>query len=240
MPDNLHLNIRNLCTSDYPQVKTLMDSVYKDIGGAWPEHTFLKLIDDFPEGQICLVDHERLVGMALSVQVDYIRFSNPHTYDDLMGNRLTIRHQKDGDAIYGLDLLIHADYRGFRLGRRLYDARKELCRQYNLRAILAGGRIPMYHNHSDAMSAEEYLAAVKCREIYDPILTFQLSNDFQVKRLLRQYLPEDEKSLGYATLLEWSNILYEVSDLVIETQKTSVRVGAVQWQMRQVTSVEDV
>ncbi len=240
MREDLHLNIRNLEYADYPQVKKLMDSVYDDIGGAWPEHTISKLVDDFQEGQVVLVDHDLIVGLALAVKVDYGVFSNPHTYDDLIGKRLTMKHNQDGDALYGLDMLIHPDYRGYRLGRRMYDARKELCRQHNLRAILAGGRIPNYHKHSQDMTAEAYLAAVKKREIYDPILTFQLSNDFQVKRLLRQYLPEDEKSQGYATLLEWSNILYELSDTVIESRKSIVRVGAVQWQMRQVTSLDDV
>lgn len=240
MQEALHLTKRNLTYADYDQLKVLMDLVYDDLGGAWPFHTFKKLVDEFPEGQICLVDHEKIIGVALSVCVDYATFSNPHTYEDLTGKRLNIHHDMNGDAIYGLDMFIHPDYRGYRLGRRLYDARKELCRQYNLRAILAGGRIPKYYGYADKMSAEEYMMAVKRREIYDPILTFQLSNDFQVKRLLGQYMPEDQKSQGYATLLEWSNILFQLSDSVIESRKPVVRVGAVQWQMRQVTSVEDV
>lgn len=240
MHDDLLLKLRNLEAGDYPQLKSLMDRVYDDIGGAWPKHTINQLIKDLPEGQICVVDHDRLVGVALTVQVDYSRFSNPHTYDDLIGQRETIIHNADGDALYGLDLLIDPDYRGYRLGRRLYDARKDLCRQNNLRAILAGGRIPHYQRHADQFSATDYLTAVAKREIYDPILTFQLSNDFQVKRLLHKYLPEDEKSQGYATLLEWNNILYEPSDTVIESRKTQVRVGAVQWQMREVQSVDDV
>ncbi|MDP0947517.1 GNAT family N-acetyltransferase, partial [Klebsiella pneumoniae] len=80
-----------------------------------------------------------------SAQVRYDRFSNPHSYEDLIGKRMTILNDPDGDALYGLDVLIHPEYRGFRLGRRLYEARKELCRQYNLRSILAGGRIPNYY-----------------------------------------------------------------------------------------------
>jgi predicted amidohydrolase/GNAT superfamily N-acetyltransferase len=239
MPEDLHIKIRNLEKQDYPQLKKLMDQIYQDIGGAWPEHTIFKLIDDLPEGQICVVDHDTIVGVALSVQVDYQQFSNPHTYDDLISKRETILNNANGDALYGLDVLIHPDYRGYRLGRRLYEARKELCRQHNLRAILAGGRIPNYHEHADEMSPAEYFEAVKNKRIYDPILTFQLSNDFQVTRLLKQYLPEDEKSQGYATLLEWRNIFYEPETTVIETRKTQVRIGAIQWQMRQVESVED-
>jgi predicted amidohydrolase/GNAT superfamily N-acetyltransferase len=240
MRDDLHLKIRHLAPADYAQLQTLMDRVYADIGGAWPEHTINSLIKDFPQGQICLVDHEQIIGLALTVQVNYDRFSNPHTYDDLIGKRLTILHDKKGDALYGLDLMIHPDYRGYRLGRRLYDARKELCRQLNLRAILTGGRIPHYQQHSDGMSAADYLDAVKCREIYDPILSFQLSNDFQLKRLLKQYLPEDEKSQGYATLLEWNNIFYEPLQAGINSRKSQIRIGAVQWQMREVSSIEQI
>jgi len=239
MPEDLHIKIRNLEKQDYPQLKILMDQIYQDIGGSWPQHTISKLIDDLPEGQICVVDHDEIIGVALSVQVDYQQFSNPHTYDDLISKRETILNNPNGDALYGLDVLIHPDYRGYRLGRRLYEARKELCRQHNLRAILAGGRIPNYHEHADDMSPAEYFEAVKSKRIYDPILTFQLSNDFQVTRLLKQYLPEDEKSQGYATLLEWRNIFYEPETTVIETRKTQVRIGAIQWQMREVHSVEE-
>lgn len=238
--DDLRLNLRNLESADYPQLKALMDQVYPDLGGAWPQHTIEQLINEFPEGQICIVDGDLLVGVALTVQVDYSRFSNPHTYDDIIDSRSRIQSNPEGDAIFGLDALIHNDYRGYRLGRRLYDARKELCRQYNLRAILAGGRIPNYHEYSDECTPAEYIEKVSRKEIHDPILSFQLANDFQVKRLLRKYLPEDERSEGFATLLEWNNIFFEPEETVVNTRKSVVRMGAVQWQLREVQSVEEM
>ncbi|ANG61320.1 hydrolase [Marinobacterium aestuarii] len=238
--EDLKLGLRNITHSDYPQIQELMDRVYPDIGGAWPESTIHKLVDEFPEGQICVVDNERVVGIALTALVSYEKFSNPHTYDDLIGRGQEIHVDPEGDALYGLDVLINPEYRGYRLGRRLYDARKELCRQFNLRSILAGGRIPKYHEYSDELSAKEYIGKVARKEIYDPILSFQLANDFTVKRLLRRYLPEDEKSAGYATLLEWDNILYEPEARPISVRKTQVRVGVVQWQMRTIESVEDI
>ncbi|MDT8879557.1 bifunctional GNAT family N-acetyltransferase/carbon-nitrogen hydrolase family protein [Halomonas saccharevitans] len=238
--DDLHLNLRNLTPDDYPQLKALMDRVYHDIGGAWPQATIDKLITEFPDGQILIEDDETIVGVALTALVDYDTFSNPHRYDDLIGKRETILNDEDGDAMYGLDVLIHPDYRGYRLGRRLYEARKELCRSMNLRSILAGGRIPHYYQHAHELSPAEYLDKVARKEIHDPILSFQLANDFQVKRLLRKYLPEDEKSQGFATLLEWNNILFEPAERVLENRPTQVRVGAVQWQMREFSSVESV
>ncbi|AWL12149.1 Omega-amidase [Saliniradius amylolyticus] len=238
--EKARLAICNLTLQQYPQIKSLMDEAYPNLGGAWPKHTIERLIKDFPEGQIGIVDEDKLVGIALSVQVDYSRFSNPHTYEDIVDSNDNVQSDPDGDALYGLDVVIATSHRGMRLGRRLYDARKELCRQYNFKAILAGGRIPNYHNHMDEMSPAEYILSVGKKEIYDPILSFQLSNDFQVKRLLRKYLPEDQQSVGFATLLEWNNIFYEPEETVLQTRKSIVRVGAVQWQMRTVESVDEL
>ncbi|GAB1261161.1 bifunctional GNAT family N-acetyltransferase/carbon-nitrogen hydrolase family protein [Aurantivibrio plasticivorans] len=238
--ENARITICNLTLAQYPQIKSLMDEVYSELGGAWPRHTIQRLIKEFPEGQLGILDGEELVGLALSVQVDYQRFSNPHTYDDIVDSNDNVYSDKKGDALYGLDVVIGSRHRGLRLGRRLYDARKELCRQYNLRAILAGGRIPNYHKVRDEMTPMQYIEKVDNKELYDPILSFQLSNDFQVKRLLKKYLPEDEDSEGYATLLEWNNILFDPEPTVLETAKPVVRVGAVQWQMRGVKSLEDL
>ena len=231
--DDFHLTIAEIKKKDYPQLKALMDRVYVNLGGAWSKNTIHALIDAFPEGQIALFDHDELIGIVLSMRVDYNKFSNPHTYDDLIGHKEIIRDNPEGDAIYGLDALIDPEYRGYRLGRRLYDARKELCRQLNFRAILAGGRIPNYHNHQD-LTPGEYIEAVEAREIHDPALSFQLSNGFIVKRILTAYLPDDAQSKGFATLLEWANIYYEPQDYKPNTRKSEVRIGGIQWQMREV------
>lgn len=237
--EDFHLKIAEIKKKDYPQLKTLMDRVYVNLGGAWSKTTITTLIDSFPEGQIALFDHDKLIGMVLTMRVNYQRFSNPHTYDDLLGQREIIKDDPKGDALYGIDALIDPDYRGYRLGRRLYDARKELCRQMNFRAILAGGRIPKYHNYQD-MTPGEYIDAVENREIYDPTLSFQLSNGFIVKRILTGYLPDDKQSKGFATLLEWANIYYEPQDYKPNTRKTDVRIGGIQWQMREVESPEEL
>jgi predicted amidohydrolase len=235
------LRLRNLVPNDYAMVHELMETVYPDIGGAWSRSTVERLISDFPEGQLCIDDNERIVACALTVRVDYNRFSNPHRYADLIGPDARILHAPTGDALYGLDVFADPEYRDFRLGRRLYDARKELCYELNLRGILAGGRIVGYGEHADSMRPEEYIARVKRKELYDPILSFQLSNDFDVKRLMRDYIPEDDKSRGYATLLEWDNLYYTPEEVsLVEATKTQVRVGVVQWQMRPIQSLDDL
>ena len=227
--ETTRLRLRTLTEEDYPALALLMDQVYHDIGGAWPEETIKTLIRIFPEGQLVIEDNGELVATALTIKVKYDRFSNPHRYEDLITDDKVRSHNRKGDALYGLDVFVDKEYRGYRLGRRLYEARKELCREENLRAILAGGRLPGYTNYADQMPVTEYIEQVEARAIYDPILSFQLSNGFDVKRLMKAYLPEDEDSHGYATLLEWDNILYEPEDDDAEwPRRTVVRVGVVQ------------
>ncbi len=236
-----HLQLRNLHMEDYPQIKTLMDKVYVDLDGAWPKKVIASLLRRFPEAQFGIEDNGVIVAVALTVRVDYAAFSNAHTYDELLEGNDAVVHHPDGDAMYGLDIFVDPEYRGFRLGRRLYDARKELCRELNFRAIIAGGRIPGYYKHASEFSPHEYIERVKRRDIYDPILTFQLNNDFQVKRVLEDYIPEDRKSRGNATLLEWVNIYYQRrQQSAVTAPKRHVRVGLVQWQMRKVSSLEDL
>ncbi|GEA52784.1 hydrolase [Vibrio inusitatus NBRC 102082] len=234
------LSLRTIEAKDYPELAALMDLVFHDVGGAWPRFTIMDLIHQFPDGQICIEDNGKIIGAALTIKVDYNRFSLPHVYTDIINEKDIIQNKATGDAMYGLDVFVHPDYRGLRLGRRLYDARKELCRTKNFKAILTGGRIPSYNQYADELSVTEYINKVKRRELHDPILSFQLANDFDVKRLMRNYLPEDDASLGYATLLEWDNFFYEADiQSVHDIEKTLVRIGVVQWQMRAMRDLDD-
>jgi len=111
--------------------------------------------------------------------------------------------------LYGIDIFIKSEFRGLRLGRRLYDYRKELCERKNLKGIAFGGRIPNYHNYAELMSPKEYIEKVKRKEIHDPVLNFQISNDFHPAKILKGYLEGDAASNEFAVLLEWDNIYFE-------------------------------
>ena len=235
------LTLRNLELTDYADLKNIMDRVYPGMGGAWPEKKFHSQLTTFPEGQICIEDHGTVVAAAFSLVVDYDKFGDTHTYEEITGNAYLTTHDPRGNVLYGAEVVVSPDYQGMRLGRRLYEARKELCRNLNLKSIVAGGRIPNYKNYSNEISPQKYIERVKKKEIYDPILTFQLSNDFEVKRVLNNYLPEDKESKGYATLLEWNNLYFDEKKIpLFGAIKTSARIGCVQWQMRPLKSVEEL
>ena len=235
------VEIRNLQISDYTQLSQSFRRVYSDGSDVfWTHQQIEKLIAIFPEGQFVTVVDEKIVGCALSIIVDYDLVKNDHTYARVTGNETFDTHNPNGNILYGIEVFIHPDYRGLRLGRRMYDYRKELCERLNLKAIMFGGRIPNYHKYAADMRPKEYIQKVKMKEIYDPVLTFQLSNDFHVRKVMTNYLPNDEESKHYATLLQWDNIYYQEPTQDYVDKKTTVRVGLVQWQMRPYKTLDDV
>ncbi len=233
MNEVVAVELRNLRLEDYLDLRTSMQKSYPQwLNSIWEEHHIRKLLEVFPEGQLCVLHDGKMVGTALSLIVDYKDYGDKHTYAQITGNYNFETHNPDGDILYGIDVFIHPEHRGLRLGRRLYDARKELCESLNLRAIMFGGRIPNYRKYADELKPKEYIGKVRQREIHDPVLNFQLSNDFHVRKVLTDYLPGDKESMDYATLMEWNNIYYQEKELLVNAKKTVIRLGLVQWQMR--------
>jgi predicted amidohydrolase/ribosomal protein S18 acetylase RimI-like enzyme len=233
------LNLRNLKPEDYPAVREISARVYKGLEDYWTRWEFENLIRRFSEGQICIEDNGRPVALAFSIIIDFSLFGNYHTYTQITGNGTFKPHDPEGDYLYGIEVIVDPEYQGMRLGRRLYDARKELAVNLNLRGILIGGRMPGYQEHAREMSAQEYIIKVQKGELVDETLTFQLSNDFHVLNLLGNYWMEDHHSRGYAVLMEWLNIYYEKKTRLIGGTKSIARLGVVQWQMRRFNSFDD-
>lgn len=218
---------------DYPELKETMIEAYKTMPWAyWEERQIKTLIDKFPEGQVVIKVNGQLAGCALSIIVDYDKYADSHTYREITANYTFDSHTPLGDVLYGIDVFIKPEYRGLRLGRRLYDYRKELCEKLNLKGIAFGGRIPGYHKYGDQMGPKEYIEKVRRKEIDDAVLNFQMSNDFYPSRILKGYLEGDQASGEYAVLLKWENIYYEKPNKKVSAKKTVVRIGLVQWQMR--------
>lgn len=228
----MNIETRKLTLADYEDLKESMLQAYDTLGGQiWSKQTIAKLLKLFPEGQLCIAVDDKVVACSLSIIVDYDEYGDKHTYKLITGEYTFSTHDPTGDTLYGIEIFVSPEYRGLRLGRRLYEARKELCETLNLKSIVAGGRIPGYHAHADTMSPREYIDRVKAKELYDPTLTFQLSNDFHVRKVLKNYLPGDHESKDFATLIEWNNIYYQGIDASARSAKT-IRIGLVQWQMR--------
>lgn len=228
-----NIEIVFLKIEDYEEIKESMQDAYPNmVDSFWEKHQIKILIEKFPEGQVGIRVDNELAGCAFSIIVDYSQFDDKHTYNEITGNLTFNTHKPNGNQLYGVDVFIRPKFRGLRLGRRLYDYRKELCEKLNLKGIAFGGRIPNYYHYSKELSPREYIDKVRKKEIHDPVLDFQISNDFHPARVIKGYLQEDNESEDYAVLLEWDNVYYEKKSSNVAMKKSIVRLGLIQWQMR--------
>jgi predicted amidohydrolase len=236
-----NIELKFLEIKDYQELKSAMILAYKSMPDAyWREHQIESLITKFPEGQVVIKVNGELAGCALSLVVNYNDFEDGHTYLDIIGNYSFDTHDHEGDVLYGIDIFIKPKFRGLRLGRRLYDYRKELCEKLNLRGIAFGGRLPNYHEYANTISPKEYIERVRRKEINDPVLNFQISNDFHPSKVLKGYLEGDEESNEFAVLMEWDNIYYQKPTRKVAIKKKIVRLGLIQWQMRPYKDLEEL
>lgn len=230
-----------LSLKDYEQLKIAMIDAYSNMPNSyWKEHHIQSLIERFPEGQVVLKVNGQIAGCALSIIIDENHLEKRHTYREITGNFTFSTHDPKGDILYGIDVFIIPEFRGLRLGRRMYDYRKELTEKLNLKGIAFGGRIPNYHKYANELSPIEDIRKVREKEIHDPVLDFQLSNDFHPSRILKNYLEGDSASKEYAVLLEWNNVYFEKPHDTPSTIKKVVRMGLVQWQMRGYADLDDL
>ncbi len=237
--ENIELAFLGL--DDYQELKSAMIESYTTMPDAfWSKMQIDSLIDKFPEGQVVIKINDQIAGCALSIIVDHSTFDGFHTYRQITGNFTFSTHTMEGDTLYGIDVFIKPEFRGLRLGRRLYDYRKELCERLNLKGVAFGGRIPNYHKYADKLSPKEYIGKVRKKEIHDPVLNFQISNDFHPSKILKNYLEGDDASHDYAVLLEWDNIYYEKEVHQAATTKKVVRLGLIQWQMRPYKNLDEL
>ncbi len=166
---------------------------------------------EFPEGCFAVFDGETIVGMGLGLLLDF-DFENPqHDLHDVYRS-----HRPEGSWYYGTTIAVNPAYRGRGIGRSLYDLRKGVVQRLNRRGIVAGGVLPGYAPHRDAMSAAEYIDKVSSGELYDSTLTFQIENGFQAKAVLEDYF--DDPSVGNnAVLIVWDNPDFQESDSTTDT-----------------------
>ena len=121
-----------LSLKDYEQLKIAMIDAYSNMPNSyWKEHHIQSLIERFPEGQVVLKVNGQIAGCALSIIIDENHLEKRHTYREITGNFTFSTHDPNGDILYGIDVFIIPEFRGLRLGRRMYDYRKELTEKLN-------------------------------------------------------------------------------------------------------------
>jgi GNAT superfamily N-acetyltransferase len=231
------LEVRQARAGDVPAILALIGRAYPGIESYSPGQ-ILGQINNFPEGQFVAVFEDAIVGYCASSRIDEAVALAPHNWSTISGNGFGSRHDPTGDWLYGIEMAVDERQRGLRIGKRLYEARRALAERLELRGIVFGGRMPGFARaRPKAKSPEEYLERVVEGQHRDPVIGFQLANGFTPIGILRDYLPFDKASGGYAAHMVWRNPYVDPSEppaFRVPRDVESVRLATVQLQARAV------
>lgn len=233
------ITVRRLTVEDFEKVTALQLECFPGMK-PWNREQWASMISLFPEGQLGVEVDSEIAATSSSLIVDYAEYAEWHDWKTISDGGFIRNHDPSGDTLYGIEIQVSPRYRGMKLARRLYAARKELCHQLNLARIAIGGRIPGFSAHRGTLSAQQYVEQVMRKELYDPVLTTQLANGFVLLSLIPDYFPSDEDSGGFATCLEWPNFDYvRKPHARVRRAVELVRVATAQYEMRRVQSFEE-
>jgi len=229
---------RSATPDDFDEIRKLQKTCFPELE-PWAKEVLQSQYEIFPDGMQLIEYEGEIIGSATSLIVDMIDYGDNHTYSEISDNGYIRNHDPEGDTLYGIEVMVHPEYQGLKIGRRLYQMRFKLCEDLNLREILIAGRVPNFHLHSEDFGVRAYVKRVLDKKIKDPVLTFQQSQGFSIRKIIKDYLPSDKESEGYAILMEWNNIDYlpEIKEQSLTTKK--IRICCIQYEMRKITSFED-
>ncbi len=241
------LTVRNASLSDIPAIADLTDRVYSGSGMRGYSQGVLKgQINNFPRGQfVAVVDDKHVVGYCATFRIGEAICLRPHQWAEITGNGYASRHDPHGDWLYGMEVCVDPEYRGYHIGQRLYKRRKVLCQDLGLKGIVLAGRLPTLERRIKKFdSVQNYVDQIIQKKQRDPVLSFQLRNGFELIGVIPHYLDEDRQSLGYGMHLVWRNP--KVKQQPASSEKhyggrlpDSIRVGTVQYMQRRVHSFEE-
>ena len=133
----------------------------------------------FPQGQFVALCSKKIIGYATSMIVS-IDDEFWYDVDELTGAGTFSTHNQDGDTLYGADIAVHPDYQRRGVAMLLYKRRGSVLKRYNLRQMIAYGRLSGYRNYAGKMTAEQYVEKVTNGELQDAALNAHLKAGFHV------------------------------------------------------------
>lgn len=238
--------VRAWTEEDIPALMECQAAAYRDYADPhYDERVFLLQHNAFPEGQFLVetADGATVVGYACSIIVQPDEDLPYLTWSEITGDGTFQTHNPAGDTLYGADIAVHPEYRGQGVAGLLYRERKRILQRYNLRRMLAHGRLPGYREYAGRLSPEEYVDAVVRGELKDPALNAHLKAGYTVRRVFFEHMP-DPSSLDYSTLIEMENPNFRpekrrIAATPIRRPVRRVRVCLAQWEMRDIATWQD-
>jgi len=239
--------VRNWKEKDIPAIVKLHADVYGHVyskAELYNERKYRLQFKKFPDGQLLAEVNGKIVGYATSLIMQLNDDEELYRYPELSGNGSFSPHTPSGDTLYGADIAVHPDYRGSAIAGELYKGRRNILKKYNLRRMIAYGRIPGYPEHMDQLTPAEYVDQVVKGKLRDSSLNAHLKAGYKVIKVVFDLVHDDE-SMDYCTYLEYKNPSFNAKrKLIAATPLRSaarrIRVCAAQYLMRPIKDWKDL
>lgn len=249
LPNHMKANtvsVRTATLEDIPGIISVGKFAYAD----WPSHSLANArnyelqIAAFAEGQLVAVCEGIVVGYCASLIVNLDEDAPWYAHGEITGYGTFSTHNPSGNTLYGADIAVHPDWHGKGISKKLYASRKQLLRRYNLKQMVAGGRIPGYRQYQGKLTAQEYVAKVIAGEFRDPALNAHIKAGYAVRGVHFGYI-DDAESLGYATHLVMENPRHRVNRRMVAAQSIKrpvrrARLCCVQYELRRISKWADL
>ncbi|MEW6060785.1 MAG: GNAT family N-acetyltransferase [Bacteroidota bacterium] len=115
--------VRQIRLEDYDNLVELQMKCFPGMK-PWSKEQIESQLQHFPEGQLCIDYQGKLVASSSSLILDFSLYSEWHSWKEIADNGFIRNHNPAGNTLYGIEIMVDPEYRGMRLARRLYEARK--------------------------------------------------------------------------------------------------------------------
>jgi GNAT superfamily N-acetyltransferase len=160
----------------------------------------------FPEGQFTAWHGDKIVGVTASMRFS---FDPDHPkiepWWEAVG-RGWLKHEPDGEWMYGVESHVHPDYQGRGIGGVLIEARFDTARLLNLRGMIAGSTLLSYAFHAHEATPQEYVRGVLEGRFFDDNLSKQIRKGLMpIEGATIPDYVKDPTSLGWGSVVMWRN-----------------------------------
>ena len=236
------LVIRTALISDLEGIFDLVTRAYPGFT-PYPRNMLRGQINAYPEGHFVAEYEGTIVGYCATIRIPEAMALGPHTWREVTGGGYGSSHTQGGEYLYGYEVCVDPKYRRLKIGQRFYKERRKLCLAMRIKGIVFAGRMPLLaKNLPKVGTVEKYIELVKAKKIRDPVLSFQIRSGFEIIGILKDYLPADDASMGYAAHLLWKNPEYEAKTGTTRLGNRvpdTIRVSVVQYQQRTISSFDE-
>ena len=113
------LGVRNATLKDVSAIADLTTRVYQGTGMyGYSSGALRGQISNFPEGQFVVTVEDQVVGYCATFRIGGDVALQAHTWEEITGHGYASRHDPRGEWLYGMEVCVDPEYRGYRIGQR--------------------------------------------------------------------------------------------------------------------------